>query len=200
MPLAWGWNLAVPFYRERTLIQDFINNYGYYAVFLFACIEGEVALLTAGVLCHHGMMTLPAVILTAFVGTLITEQSLFFVGHFYGDNLLKKFPKIAQKSGRILDFLRKYDSAFIFGSRFVYGIRNFSPIVIGIAKIPPIKFIALNIPAAAVWAIVVACTGYACSNFVELAKEHMQYVEIGALVAVTIGLGYYLYRRKKSDK
>lgn len=200
MLLAWGWGLAVPFYRERTLIQDFISNYGYYAVFLFACIEGEVALLTAGVLCHHGMMTLPAVILTAFAGTLITEQSLFFVGHFYGDNLLKKFPKIAQKSERILDFLRKYDSAFIFGSRFVYGIRNFSPIVIGIAKIPPIKFIALNIPAAAVWAIVVACTGYACSNFVELAKEHMQYVEIGALVAVTIGLGYYLYRRKKSDK
>lgn len=182
------------------MIQDFISNYGYYAVFLFACIEGEVALLTAGVLCHHGMMTLPAVILTAFAGTLITEQSLFFVGHFYGDSLLKKFPKIAQKSERILDFLRKYDSAFIFGSRFVYGIRNFSPIVIGIAKIPPIKFIALNIPAAAVWAIVVACTGYACSNFVELAKEHMQYVEIGALVAVTIGLGYYLYRRKKSDK
>lgn len=182
------------------MIQDFINNYGYYAVFLFACIEGEVALLTAGVLCHHGMMTLPAVIVTAFLGTLVTEQSLFFVGHFYGDSLLKKFPRIAQKSGRILDFLRKYDSAFIFGSRFVYGIRNFSPIVIGIAKIPPIKFVALNIPAALVWAVVVACTGYACSNFVELAKEHMQCVEIVALVVVVTALIYYLYRRKRSNR
>lgn len=179
------------------MLQDFISNYGYYAVFIFACIEGEVALLTAGFLCHHGMMSLHWVILTSFLGTLITEQSLFFFGHFYGDDLLKKFPRIAQKSERILDFLRKYDSAFIFGSRFVYGIRNFSPIVIGIAKIPPIKFILLNIPAALIWAVVVACTGYACSNFVELAKEHMMYVEIGALVVLTIAFVYYLCKRNR---
>lgn len=182
------------------MIQDFINSYGYYAVFIFACIEGEVALLTAGFLCHMGMMSLPWVILTAFIGTLVTEQGLFFVGHFYGDKLLNKFPKVAQKASRILDFLRKYDSAFIFGSRFVYGIRNFSPVVIGIAKIPPIKFILLNVPAALVWAVSVACVGYACSNVVDLAKDNMRYVEIGALVLFIAAFGYYLYRRNRSRK
>jgi len=179
------------------LIQDFIRDYGYYAVFVFACVEGEVALLTAGFLCQMGMMSLPYVILTAFLGTLVTEQGLFFFGHFYGDSLLKKFPKVAEKSERILGFLRKYDSAFIFGSRFIYGIRNFSPIIIGVAKIPPIKFILLNIPAALVWAISVACVGYACSNFVELAKENIQYVEIASLLILILGFAYYIYRKHK---
>ena len=115
---------------------------------MFACIEGEVALLTAGFLCQKGLMSLKLVILTAFLGTMFTEQCLYFVGRVYGSKLLEKYPKIAKKSEKVLEFLRKYNSAFIFGSRFVYGIRNISPMVIGIAGIPPLKFSTLNIPAA----------------------------------------------------
>lgn len=169
---------------------------------MFACIEGEVALLTAGFLCQKGLMSLKLVILTAFLGTMFTEQCLYFVGRVYGSKLLEKYPKIAKKSEKVLEFLRKYNSAFIFGSRFVYGIRNISPMVIGIAGIPPLKFSTLNIPAAFIWAVLVACVGFFCAGVLDSAKEGMQYFEIGALVLLLFALGYFIYNKtlKKRKK
>lgn len=169
-------------------------------MFLFACIEGEVAVLTAGFLCHRGMMSLGTVILCAFLGTCITEQCFFFVGRKYGVKLLEKYPKLAQKSERIMQFLKKYNAAFIFGSRFIYGIRNFSPIAIGMAGIHPAKFSLFNIPAAIIWSIIVAGAGYLFSDTLEAAKKHMEIVEVVALVLLCIGLIFFWIRKSKKNK
>lgn len=183
------------------LFQEFIQQYGYYAVFFFACIEGEVAVLTAGFLCHRGLMSLDLVILFAFLGTFITEQGFFFFGRVYGVRLLQKHPKLAQKSEKIMRFLRKYDTIFIFCSRFIYGIRNFSPIAIGMTGIHPLKFSACNIPAAFIWSAIVAGAGYFFSNALESAKENMHVAEMLALGLVILVLGIYLYRkRRKKEK
>jgi membrane protein DedA with SNARE-associated domain len=179
------------------LFESFIQTYGYYAVFVFACIEGEIAVLTAGFLCRQGMMSLQFVILWAFLGTLITEQCLFFVGRIYGLKLLENHPKLLKKSNSAIDFLRKYDSAFIFGSRFIYGIRNISPIIIGIAKIAPLKFSTLNVPAAFIWSIVVAGAGYLFADVLESAKENLKYVQIGALVILCAALAHFFLRKKR---
>lgn len=182
------------------MFQEFIQQYGYYAVFLFACIEGEIAVLTAGFLCHRGLMSLNLVIICAFLGTFLTEQCLFFIGRIYGTKILKKYPKAAKKSKKIIEFLQKYDAAFIFGSRFIYGIRNFSPIAIGMANIHPIKFSTFNIPAAFIWSIVIAGAGYLFSDALETAKEHMQFVEILALAILCVVLGIFLFKKRKKKR
>jgi membrane protein DedA with SNARE-associated domain len=158
-------------------------------------VEGEMAVFFAGYLCRSGMMRLEFVMLCAFFGTLITEQCLFFVGRIYGVELLKKFPQIAKKSQKVINFLKQYDAAFIFGSRFIYGIRNISPIIIGMAEIPPLKFSSLNVPAAFVWSIVVAGAGYVFADAVEASKGRMQLVEIIALVLLLIALGIFVYKK-----
>ncbi|MDR2794913.1 MAG: DedA family protein [Holosporaceae bacterium] len=182
------------------MLENFIQNYGYYAVFLCACIEGEIAILTAGFLCQHGMMSLPLVMLTAFLGTLMTEQGLFFMGRIYGTKLLNEYPKLSAKVEKVMVFLRKYDSAFIFGSRFVYGIRNISPIVIGMAGILPLKFSTLNIPAALLWSVLVAGAGYLFADMLELAKGHMKLVQYVALAVLVITFGYFIYRKSKGNR
>lgn len=182
------------------MFQEFIQEYGYYAVFLFACIEGEIAVLTAGFLCQRGLMSLDLVILCAFLGTFMTEQCLFFIGRIYGTKILKRYPKAAKKSERIIEFLRKYDAAFIFGSRFIYGIRNFSPLAIGMANIHPIKFSTFNIPAAFIWSVVIAGAGYLFSDALDAAEEHMQIVEILALVLLCVVLGIFLLKKRKRNK
>jgi membrane protein DedA with SNARE-associated domain len=131
----------------------------------------------------------------------MTEQGLFFVGRVYGSRLLKKYPQLSSKTEKVMVFLRKYDSAFIFGSRFVYGIRNISPIVIGMAGILPLKFSTLNIPAALIWSVLVAGAGYLFADMLELAKEHMKFVQYAALLVLLIAFGYFIYRKsKKRDK
>jgi len=182
------------------LFESFIQNYGYCAVFAFACIEGELALLTAGFLCRKGMLSLELVVLFAFLGTLITEQSLFFFGRNYGIKFLDNHPKLAEKSDKVIEFLKKYDAAFIFGSRFVYGIRNISPIIIGVAKISPLKFSALNIPAALIWSVIVAGVGYVFADVLESAKDHLQYVQIGALGFLCVALLYFLHKKVQKKK
>lgn len=179
------------------MFEEFIRQYGYYAVFLFACIEGEIAVLTAGFLCRRGLMELDYVILFAFLGTFITEQFLFFIGRKYGIGLLEKYPKAAQKTAKIISFLRKYDAAFIFGSRFIYGIRNFSPIVIGMTGIPPIKFSSFNIPAALIWSVVVAGAGYMFADALDAAEGHMQLLQMSALAILMTGFAVYLFKKQK---
>lgn len=182
------------------MFEQFIQEYGYYAVFIFACIEGELAVLTAGFLCKQGLMSLHLVILFAFLGTLITEQGLYFVGRIYGMRLLNNRPNLKEKAQRVIEFLRKYDSAFIFGCRFVYGIRNISPIMIGISDISPLKYSTLNIPAAFVWAVSVAGAGYIFANALESAKDHLEYVQYIALFILISALSYFLYRKNIKKK
>jgi membrane protein DedA with SNARE-associated domain len=179
------------------LFESFIQTYGYYAVFVFACIEGEIAVLTAGFLCRQEMLSLKLVMLFAFLGTLITEQCLFFVGRIYGLKFLERHPTVFKRADAALEFLKKYDAAFIFGSRFIYGIRNISPIIIGTAKIPPLKFSALNVPAAFIWSVVVAGAGYLFADVLESAKENLKYVQIGALAILCAALAFFFYKRRR---
>lgn len=114
--------------------------------------------------------------------------------------LIDRHPKLKEKSQRVIEFLRKYDSVFIFGCRFVYGIRNVSPVMIGVANIPPLKYSALNIPAAFVWAVAVAGAGYAFANVVEKAKDNLQYVQYGALVLLIGALFYFIFKKNQKRK
>ena len=167
-------------------------------MFLCACIEGEIAVLTAGFLCRRGLLSLDFVILSAFLGTLLAEQGLFFVGRIYGVRLIEKYPKFFRKSKKIMEFLRQYNAAFIIGSRFIYGIRNISPIIIGMAQIPPVKFAALNIFAALTWAISVAGVGYLFADALNIVKEHMKILQ--AIALISFALAVIVFVRKKSKK
>jgi membrane protein DedA with SNARE-associated domain len=145
-------------------------------------------------------MSLQLVMLVAFLGTLIMEQCLYFVGRVYGVKLLEKYPKFSEKSATVIEFLQKYDAAFIFGSRFVYGIRNISPLIIGMARIAPLKFSSLNIPAAFIWSVIVAGAGYFFANILESTKGGLKYVHIGALVILGAALLYFFYKKAHTKK
>lgn len=180
------------------MFEDLIQSYGYYAVFIFACIEGEVAVLTAGFLCKSGLLSLKLVILFAFLGTFITEQIMFFIGRIYGAKLLEKHPNLSQKSRKIIEFLRRYKRGFIFGSRFVYGIRNISPMIMGTAGINPLLFSSLNIPAALIWSVIVAGAGYLFADALDSAEWEIKVLQILGLVIVIVGLLVFINKKTRT--
>jgi membrane protein DedA with SNARE-associated domain len=178
--------------------EEAIRAYGYYAVFGFACIEGEVALLTAGFLAHQNLLSLPHVILTAFLGTLLMEQGVFFVGRFYGQRILNRYPRLRKKAEVAFRFLHKYDALFIFSFRFIYGIRNISPIVIGSAGIRPRKFACLNVPAAAIWATSIGGAGYVFADAIQTLITHFErYQRVFFLSIFLLGILLFLWIRKR---
>ena len=64
-----------------------------------------------------------------------------------------------------MNLLNRYSTLFILLFRFVYGIRILSPLVIGIAEIPPRKYMILNFIAALLWTIVSCALGYYLGDF-----------------------------------
>lgn len=182
-------------------VSDIISTYGYYAVFLFACIEGEVALITAGFLAKHGYLSIQNVILVAFLGTVIFEQFVYLIGRKYGRILLKKFPQHERRAKRAMAFLRKYNTAFIFGYRFIYGIRNISPVIIGMARVPQVKYAILNVIASIVWATAIAGIGYLFAGAIESASGGVQIFQKVLLgVFIFAPMAYFYIKNHKKQK
>ena len=140
---------------------EFIEKYGYLAVFLGSLIEGESVILTAGVLAQKGYLSLWGVMLVAFMGTLLADQLLFHLGRAHGNRLLARWPSLEAKASRALSLLGRYNTLYILSFRFIYGIRVISPVIIGMSGVTFKRFSILNVIAAFIWSVLSCLAGYA---------------------------------------
>lgn len=141
-------------------LYDFVATYGYWIVLGGALIEGEAIVILSGVFASEGLMNLYLVMFLAFIGTLISDQSLYYFGRWRGKKFLRKHPNLKPKVRRTMAYLRKNDVTFILANRFIYGLRIVGPIIIGTTGVNVRKFSTYNVLAAAIWAIVCPLVGY----------------------------------------
>lgn len=193
-------------------MEDFLNQYGPtvgYLILLFGSfIEGESVVLTVSFLAYKGYFNIYLVTLIAFIGTLAADQTMFFVGRAYGPGLLERKPKLKERSKKIFDLLHRHQIIFILTFRFIYGIRNASPIVIGAAGIPVRRFIMLNVISAAVWAVISCGGGYLLGYYFSDEIDYViqqaikfQHITIGAIIGVVATfILLRMWRKKRARK
>lgn len=141
--------------EDGTALQ-LVSRYGYLAVLLGTMLEGETVVLVAGFLAHQGYLGLPGIMITAFAGSMISDQGIFFLSRFQGERLLARFPKITAGANRLTDRMSGHPAAlyvFALCFRFLYGLRNAAPVVLGMSRMPSPAFVLLNAVGAAVWAV-----------------------------------------------
>lgn len=182
----------------------FVQDWGYIAVLLGSMVEGESVILTASFMAYQGYLSLPKIMIIAFLGTLFADQALYYVGRHYGKRFFKKFPKMQEGSKRAFDLLHRWDIWFILSFRFIYGIRTISPIVIGAARVPPKRFIPLNLLSAIIWTIISCVGGYMLGGTFEVIVENFdslkKYFVLVPLGILTLGFGIYaLFFKKRGD-
>lgn len=182
---------------------DFVREWGYWAVFFGAMIEGESVILTAGFLSHAGYLDLGKIMLISFLGTFFADQALFQVGYHYGPKFLDKFPRIKPTSDRVFELLHKWDIWYILSFRFIYGVRIMSPLVIGTARVSPRRFLPLNFVAAVIWSVLSCAAGYLLGDaFESIMGElsvHKAYLAlIPALIILSLGGLATLFRKVKN--
>jgi len=181
-------------------VQEFIENWGYIAVFLGSLVEGESIILLAGLAAHEGYLSIYKVTLIAFLGTLVADQGLYFVGHYYGRAFLDKFPSQQERIAKAFRLLHRYDNLFILTFRFIYGIRILSPLVIGASGIPVKRFVILNFFAAVIWSVL-SCAG--AFYFAHLIMDELHLLPKIILGATMFGAGMiygiYWWRKRRSD-
>lgn len=193
-------------------IAGLIEKYGtifYIITFVWTFFEGETFVIFAGALCVPGLAgenktLLNIYILTAVAwgGSFCGDQCWFALGRFGGKWLLRKFPRFQGGVQLAIDMLHKYHTFFILTYRYMYGVRNFASIGMGMTDLPWARFAVLNFIAAGIWAISFAGGGYLLGMLAAdwLRKVNFAYVMIGVVVFVVIVFAIMHWRGKKKFK
>lgn len=181
-----------------------LHQYKYWIVILGALLEGEMVLLLAGGSAYHGYMNVHWVMIIAFLGAVIHDHLLFFLGRFFGRKLIVRFPLIQGRITRVSDLIHKYDRWFIMSFRFVYGLRTITPLIVGNSTIPLRRYSLLVSISAALWAMVVAYLGFTSAMALEKVLQNFdQYKKYLAGVAILFVLGVIgivKYRQYQKEK
>lgn len=181
-------------------MENFIAQWGYLAVLLGSVFEGESVVVAAGFAAHRHFLELPSVMVIAAIGSAIGDQIWFQLGRHYGQRVLARFPRLAPGVAHASDLLRRYDTSFIIGCRFVYGTRLAGPIAIGLSGVAPLRFTLLNIAAAALWAAVIAGLGYGFGETILRVFGHIHQLEryaVPAIIAAGLLIAFVLHRRRR---
>jgi len=183
-------------------LPQLLSQYGYFAVFIGALLEGESILLLAGYAANSGYLSFTAVVVIAFVGGTLGDQIFFFLGRRYGSGWRERWPEFEKRAQRVESLLLRYHGWVIVLVRFAYGLRIAGPVAIGMSALPPWRFLLFNAIGALIWAPLIAGIGYLFGHAMErLLGELRVYEELGlvvlAVLAVVIFIAGHLKRRRR---
>ena len=182
-------------------LQTFIENYGYFAVFVGCFAEGETVLILAGFAAHLGYLSLPWVMVTAAVAGFCGDQTAFFAGRRWGPRLLAWSPRLAAARSVIAEKLERHSAWVVFVLRFAVGLRIASPIVIGASGLSLPRFMLPNAAGAIVWAIVIGGAGYLFgAAFTTMLTHAKHYEEIAFAVLAVVGVALLWLRSARSQR
>ncbi len=188
---------------------NLLQVYKYWIVIGGALVEGEMVLMLAGAAAQQGHMTLHFVIAMAFIGAVIHDHFLFFLGRHFGKKIFHRFPAWQVRIDKVTIMINRYDHLFIMGFRFVYGIRTITPLILGTTRISFWRYSTLVTLSAFIWAVIISYLGYSFFLVLDrLLKDfdlYKKYLTLGlivfvALVSLFFTYRSYLIRRRKGWK
>jgi len=172
-------------------VEIFINfveihrYWGYSILFLAMLFEGELFMLTAGILSNLGAFHILDVFFIAFGGVILGDVSWYWMGVF----LKNKYPNqkfinfIEQKVRSVLPSIEKNPFKLVFASKFLYGLNHSTILVLGFLKIEFWHFFRVQLKASLIWTIMFLALGY-FFGFAALQFSH----KLNRFVLVVIGL------------
>jgi membrane-associated protein len=134
----------------------------YFIIFLGLIFEGEVTLISTGVLAHLGALDFSTSLAFIFAGGIIKT----FIGYKLGEFLHKKynhsrlFTYLERKVLSVIPRFRERPFWSIFLSKFIMGMNYFVIIFSGYEKINFKKYLKAEIIATVIWAPLLLCLGY----------------------------------------
>jgi membrane protein DedA with SNARE-associated domain/membrane-associated phospholipid phosphatase len=117
-------------------------------------IPGSTAMFLAGALTGTGSLSLGWVFVWAIVGAIAGDGMSFWLGGRYKERIVQLWP--FRKHPELLDaghrFFLKHGSKSVVLARFIGPLRAIVPVVAGMLGMPPLRFYAMNVLSALLWA------------------------------------------------
>lgn len=172
-------------------MHELLNHLGYPAVFAGTVVEGETFILLGGFLSHRGYLRLGPVILLAALGAFSGDIIYFLLGRRYGRSLLEKNQRSREMLPWLESFMDRYQVLWIFGMRYLYGIRWLAAALAGSSGMNLFRFSILTLPACLIWAGLVGLLGYAAGEMVGRLLEDVKRYEL--IVLALLALVVFIY-------
>jgi membrane-associated protein len=167
----------------------YMENGFFFAFFL----PGDYLLFLAGMFASSGQLPFPITLVSAcIVGAAICGSFTgYLFGKFLGDNLQSRkdtwyFKK--EYLTRSKDFFEKHGGKALILARFMPVIRTFSPIIVGMIKMPLSRFTIFNIAGALAWGVTLPCAGYYLGEAFPWLREHVELIILFFLSITTFAV------------
>ena len=163
-----------------------IETHGYWALAAGCVLEGETMLVLAGLAAQRGYLDPFAVLAIASSMGFIGDQIFFWIGRRHGAAVLRRWPSIAAKAGRVHALIERNQTGIIIGVRFAYGLRIAGPILIGTSAVPALRFAVINAFGAVLWAFVVGGVGWLSGQAAESVFGNVRNLEVWLFLGVVV--------------
>lgn len=164
-----------------------------YAVILFGLVfEGEIVLLSTGILIHLGALNFPFAIVFILLGGLGKTLLGYYIGRVVHDRWYhKKFLKYIEK--RVMGIMPNFKQKpfwSIFISKFIMGLNHIVIIFSGYEKIDFKKYLKAEVSSTVIWAPLLLGLGYFFSyTALHVSKEIWKF----SLVILLLVVGFILF-------
>lgn len=146
-------------------------QYGYWVVFFGVMLEnagiplpGETILLAASFFAYEGHFSIFAVIVIAFLGAVLGDNTGYWIGRRGGLPLLERYGRYlfldAQRLAGLEGFFARHGSKAIFFARFVTGFRVLTALFAGAGGMHWPTFFLYNAAGALTWSTAIGTLGY----------------------------------------
>jgi len=193
-------------------LETFVRHYGAFAVMLILAIEaigapvpGESLLIFASVLAGRGEMSLPALLIFGWVGSVIGDNMGFLIGRKLGRKTVLRYgAKVGltnERFSKIENKYVRYGSATVLFARFLSILRQLNGIVAGMLGMSWWRFALLDAVGAALWVTVwVFLPTYFSEHLAFIVTlAHHKIVVVSFLIAVGLILVVALFVRRMRE-
>jgi membrane protein DedA with SNARE-associated domain len=192
-------------------LEHFIRAYGVAAVMTIVALEalglplpGETLLIFAAVLAGRGDMSLPALLIFAWVGSMLGDNIGYWIGRKLGRAAVSRYGAwiglTAARFDAVEAMFARYGAVTVAFARFVNVLRQLNGVVAGTLGMAWRRFLVFNALGAALWvALWVLGTFYLgehMSTIVLLAHRGGIVAGVLAAVALLVALVFFVRRRR----
>jgi membrane-associated protein len=188
------------------------SGWAYAILFVFALLDAiipvvpsETSVITAGVVASAGDLSLPLVIAFAAAGAFAGDNTAYFIGHRYGQQINDRFFQSEKAKKRITwahDQVEQRGGQLIVIARFIPGGRTVVTLSAGTLGYRWRKFVVYDAIAALIWACYAALLGYFGGHAFEEAPWKgllLALVIAFAVAGATEGVRWLLKRRRRAQ-
>ena len=165
-------------------------------VVFFPFLPGDSLLFASGFFAQGGGFNIIALLAVAWAAAILGDQCNFFIGHFFGQRIIRSGKVKAMTPERIQkseEFLNKWGKLSIFLGRFFPFIRTFVPFLAGMGGMHWRDFVTFNVLGGLTWSTGFTLLGYFFGG-IPFVQKHFELLIVGIICVSMIPTVFGLVR------